>query len=81
MKRPLQLNALTVDVEDYFHAGALAAHFPRASWPALPGRVERNVDLVLALLDSRAGQGDLLHPRFARAPLSGDGARDRRPWP
>ena len=53
MKRPLQLNALTVDVEDYFHARALALYYPRPSWAQLPGRVERNVDLALALLDSR----------------------------
>jgi polysaccharide deacetylase family protein (PEP-CTERM system associated) len=52
MKRPLQLNALTVDVDDYYHARALAANFPRAHWARLPGRVERNVDLVLALLDA-----------------------------
>jgi polysaccharide deacetylase family protein (PEP-CTERM system associated) len=47
MDRPLQLNAMTIDVEDYFHAAALAAHLPRTRWASLPGRIERNVDMVL----------------------------------
>ena len=36
MKRPAQLNALTV--EDYFYAHALASRFPRQRWasPAPP---------------------------------------------
>ncbi|MES2759541.1 MAG: XrtA system polysaccharide deacetylase [Pseudomonadota bacterium] len=54
MDRPLQHNAMTIDVEDYFHAAALAAHLPRTRWASLPGRVERNVELVLATFD-RAG--------------------------
>lgn len=44
-------NALTVDVEDYFHADALEAVALRSRWPAMASRVERNVDIVLALLD------------------------------
>ncbi len=51
MQRPSQHNAMTIDVEDYFHAGALAAHLPRIRWASLPGRVERNVELVLAIFD------------------------------
>lgn len=43
-------NALTVDVEDYFQVSAFDAHISRADWPSLPCRVERNVDLILALL-------------------------------
>jgi polysaccharide deacetylase family protein (PEP-CTERM system associated) len=54
MDRPLQQNAMTIDVEDYFHAAALAAYFPRAGWPGLAPRVERNVALVLATFE-RAG--------------------------
>jgi polysaccharide deacetylase family protein (PEP-CTERM system associated) len=43
-------NALTVDVEDYFQVSAFAGHIPRADWASLPCRVERNVDLILAML-------------------------------
>jgi polysaccharide deacetylase family protein (PEP-CTERM system associated) len=53
MNRPALRNALTIDVEDYFHAGALAAHIPRKRWSSLPGRVERNVDMVLSMLDQQ----------------------------
>jgi polysaccharide deacetylase family protein (PEP-CTERM system associated) len=44
------VNALTIDVEDYFQVSALAPHFPRADWENVPCRVERNVDRILALL-------------------------------
>jgi polysaccharide deacetylase family protein (PEP-CTERM system associated) len=44
-------NALTVDVEDYFHVYAFSSHIPRESWDRLPCRVERNVDAILAMLD------------------------------
>lgn len=49
-------NALTIDVEDYFQVSALAPHFPRKDWEAVPCRVERNVDLILALLDQRGAK-------------------------
>jgi polysaccharide deacetylase family protein (PEP-CTERM system associated) len=44
-------NAFTIDVEDYFQVSALAPHFPRTQWESVPCRVERNVDVILALLD------------------------------
>ncbi len=47
------VNALTVDVEDYFQVSAFAAHIPRASWDTLPCRIEPNVDRILALLGER----------------------------
>src|SRR5690242_20537888 len=42
-------NAMTVDVEDYFHAEALSPCFPRERWDALEWRVEENVDRLLSL--------------------------------
>lgn len=49
------VNALTIDVEDYFHVSALAPHFPQARWDSVPCRVERNVDRLLGMLaDARA---------------------------
>lgn len=44
-------NAFTIDVEDYFQVSALAPHFPRTQWESVPCRVERNVDVILGLLD------------------------------
>jgi polysaccharide deacetylase family protein (PEP-CTERM system associated) len=49
--RRVVVNALTVDVEDYFQVWALAPWFPRSKWESAPCRIERNVDLILALLD------------------------------
>jgi len=48
------VNALSVDIEDYFHAEALAAAAPRESWDQLESRVDRNTKRVLELF-SRAG--------------------------
>ena len=51
MEPPL-LNALSVDVEDYFQVGAFEGVIQRADWDRLPVRVERNVEAVLALFDA-----------------------------
>jgi polysaccharide deacetylase family protein (PEP-CTERM system associated) len=44
------VNALSIDVEDYFQVSAFAPHIDRRDWDSLPCRVERNVDRILALL-------------------------------
>ncbi|MCX7195332.1 MAG: DUF3473 domain-containing protein [Proteobacteria bacterium] len=44
-------NAMTIDVEDYFQVSAFASTIPRERWESLPCRVERNIDIALALLD------------------------------
>lgn len=44
------LNALTVDVEDYFHVTAFAGVIPVADWDCYPRRVERNTARLLDLL-------------------------------
>lgn len=43
------VNALTVDVEDYFQVSALAPYVDRVHWDKMPCRVERNVDILLAM--------------------------------
>jgi hypothetical protein len=43
--RRVVVNALSVDVEDYFQVWALAPWFPRSTWDQTPCRIERNVDL------------------------------------
>jgi len=50
------LNALTVDVEDYFQVWALAQWFPRTAWDDTPCRIERNIDLILRLLDETSAR-------------------------
>jgi polysaccharide deacetylase family protein (PEP-CTERM system associated) len=47
-------NALSVDVEDWFHVGAFENVIERGSWDALDCRVERNTDLVMELF-ARSG--------------------------
>lgn len=46
-------NAMTIDVEDYFHVSAFASHIPRDAWESIPCRVERNIDSILLLLDEK----------------------------
>lgn len=43
------LNALTVDVEDYFHVAAFAGNVAREDWPKMPSRVEANTRKLLEL--------------------------------
>lgn len=43
------VNAMTVDVEDYFQVQALAGQVDRADWDHRPVRVEANVDALLEL--------------------------------
>jgi polysaccharide deacetylase family protein (PEP-CTERM system associated) len=44
------VNAMTVDVEDYFQVSAFAPHVDRDAWDTMECRVERNVDRILGLL-------------------------------
>ncbi len=50
MSRPI--NAMTVDVEDYFQVQALSPAIPRADWDSIPCRVEANVERILAQFQS-----------------------------
>jgi polysaccharide deacetylase family protein (PEP-CTERM system associated) len=51
------LNALSVDVEDWFQVGAFEKSISRDSWDGLESRVERNSDAVLALFDQARVKG------------------------
>jgi polysaccharide deacetylase family protein (PEP-CTERM system associated) len=44
------VNALTIDVEDYFQVSAFAEHIRRSEWDSMECRVERNIERILALL-------------------------------
>ena len=43
------INAMTVDVEDYFQVQALAGRIARSDWDEIPRRVEANIDRLLQL--------------------------------
>ncbi|MBF0624385.1 MAG: DUF3473 domain-containing protein [Magnetococcales bacterium] len=45
------VNALTIDVEDFFQVAAFEAHLERSRWLAIDSRVEANTDRILALLE------------------------------
>lgn len=45
------VNAMTVDVEDYFHVGAFENDISRDDWDNLPCRVDRNTRKVLELFE------------------------------
>lgn len=44
-------NAFSIDVEDWFQVSAFAPYIEREHWNRLPCRVERNVDLLLEMLE------------------------------
>ncbi|HLY53811.1 MAG TPA: XrtA system polysaccharide deacetylase [Steroidobacteraceae bacterium] len=52
-----QINAFTVDVEDYYQVAALATAIPRESWPTRESRVEANTERLLGLLAGRGVRG------------------------
>ena len=45
------VNAMTVDVEDYFHVSVFDGILPRSRWDAMESRVNANTDRLLALFD------------------------------
>ena len=51
------VNALTVDVEDYFHVSAFAGKVARSQWPAFDSRVCQNTDALLTLFDAAGVRG------------------------
>ncbi len=48
------VNAMSIDVEDYFQVAAFAPYIERHRWDGMECRVERNVALILDLLDRHA---------------------------
>jgi polysaccharide deacetylase family protein (PEP-CTERM system associated) len=72
------VNAMTVDVEDYFHVSAFQGVVPRAAWGQMQSRVVRNTERLLALFDEFAVRGTFFvlgwvaerHPALVRRILS-----------
>lgn len=53
------LNALTIDVEDYFHTEAMTAAAPREQWDSMPSRVQASTETLLELLERHRVKGTL----------------------
>lgn len=51
------VNAMTVDVEDYFQVSAFEPYVDKAQWQTLPCRVEANTQRILELFDSHQVRG------------------------
>jgi polysaccharide deacetylase family protein (PEP-CTERM system associated) len=79
------INALTVDVEDYFQVSAFEPHMSRDAWDAQPRRVEANVDRILGMLAEHGARATFFtlgwlaerHPAMVRH--SHGRATDQRP--
>lgn len=50
-KQSAVTNALTVDVEDYFHVSAFESHIDKRRWDEFPQRVEANMHRILDLFN------------------------------
>src|SRR6185436_11960464 len=51
------VNAMTVDVEDYFHVSVFEKTVDRSRWDTLETRVRRNTDRLLDLFDEHDVRG------------------------
>lgn len=69
------LNALSVDVEEHFHAAALEPALPRSTWDTLESRVVANTERLIDLFASHGAKGTFFtlgtvaarHPGLVRA--------------
>ncbi len=48
------INAMSVDVEEYFQVSAFENHINRSDWDRLPGRAEASVDQILTLFSDHS---------------------------
>ena len=73
------VNALSVDVEDYFQVQALSSAHPRESWDACESRVERNTNAILEIFAAANVKGTFFtlgwiaerHPALVRQIVAG----------
>jgi polysaccharide deacetylase family protein (PEP-CTERM system associated) len=76
---PGPVNAMTVDVEDWFQVQAFAGTIGRSQWETLERRVEANTDRILAMFDAAGVQGTFFtlgwvaerHPALVRRIVAG----------
>lgn len=68
------VNAMSVDVEEYFQVSAFERHIDREDWSDLPSRIERSMDRILALFERHGVQATFFflgwiaerHPELVR---------------
>lgn len=73
------VNAMSVDVEDYFQVQAFAGVIDRAAWDTIPSRVEQNMDRLLASFDAAGVKATFFtlgwvaerHPEIVRRIVAG----------
>ena len=63
-RSPGYVNAMTVDVEDYFHVSALAESISRDDWATMEFRAERSTDRLLEMFDAEQRQGHVFRARL-----------------
>jgi polysaccharide deacetylase family protein (PEP-CTERM system associated) len=51
------INAISVDVEDYFQTEAMTRVIPRNTWESTPSRIERNMKQILELFSAHCVRG------------------------
>lgn len=72
------INALTVDVEEYFHPTEIQLYVHNSSWLSLPSRIEQQIDRTLEMLDEYGVSATFFilgwiaeyHPRVVRRILA-----------
>jgi polysaccharide deacetylase family protein (PEP-CTERM system associated) len=52
IRPPSMLNAISIDVEDYFHVEAFAARISPDDWTSFTPRVEKSIDVILEVLSN-----------------------------
>ena len=73
------VNALTIDVEDYFQVSAFAPYIERGAWDRIPCRAQANVARILEMLARRNAKATFFtlgwiaerHPDIVRAIVAG----------
>ncbi|WP_245628746.1 hypothetical protein [Salidesulfovibrio brasiliensis] len=73
------INALSVDVEDYYHVSAFENVIDRADWDHYPSRVADNTRRVLDLFDMHEVTGTFFCARLGGGTGAAAGARYRGP--
>jgi len=53
ISKPITMNAMTVDVEDYFQVSAFEPYIEKKQWDTLPHRVQQNTHKILDLFGDK----------------------------